>query len=879
MSRIIVKGLPPQCTEKKLRGVLKKYGTITDCTLKYTADGRFRRFAFVGFDNDKSARNALDQLNGTFMGSYRITVDECRPIGDEGKPRAWSKYSKDSSAYKRLHGETEEISFPESRAEALTKGKGITSDSSSRSHSQAHDEKFEEFVSLYRSKIATNQKNPPASPANDELITELLQDISGDTSLSLIVRGLPAKVKKKTVKDWFHPLHVKGVKLSRGSDSSAAFISFNRAADVKKAVAKNNQFLGGYKVNVTPVQSKEVSGKSMDIHPTTSANQKEAERDNEFTRNTVLETGRLFVRNLPYVCTEDDLQFLFKKFGEVADIEFIIDKKTNRCKGFALITYVFPENALKALAALDGTVFKGRMLHIMAGEEKRIKEPTVEDGGVKSAFQRDKQAKLKSNAGKAHSWNALFLGVNAVADSLVAKLDIEKRDLLNGEGDISTGVRMALAETQLVRETREFLLSNGVCIDAFSRPASERSKTTIIVKNLPAGVEVSELQRMFQEHGEVKRAVMPSGGISALIEMSTPVDAKRAFNALAYSRFRMQPLYLEWAPINVFNKPSEENNVAKNEADVASDNMDSISEKKKRKGGKNSQQGESEENGETSMRTATEKSDKDSFDRNGVHSEAGTSSSKEGERSGTESKEEVMQTDEEEEQEGATIFVKNLNFQTTDEALQEVFENKYRVRRATVSRKRDPKAPTGLSSMGFGFVEFFTAKDAQSAIKTMQGTLLEGHSLELKISQRAVARDNHRKRKLVGRMEQGDSTKILIRNIPFQATVKEVKQLFSTFGEIRSLRLPKKIGEGGAHRGFGFVEFISRADARRAFDSLVHSTHLYGRRIVLEWAKEEESIEELREKAAASLESGGESRLQKKKMRIIEEDLTRIDDD
>jgi len=53
---------------------------------------------------------------------------------------------------------------------------------------------------------------------------------------------------------------------------------------------------------------------------------------------------------------------------------------------------------------------------------------------------------------------------------------------------------------------------------------------------------------------------------------------------------------------------------------------------------------------------------------------------------------------------------------------------------------------------------------------------------------------------------------------------------------------------GGEGRGFCFVEFISPADAKRAMETLMHSTHLYGRRLVLEWAKMEENVEELREK-------------------------------
>ncbi|VDK40369.1 unnamed protein product [Anisakis simplex] len=56
-----------------------------------------------------------------------------------------------------------------------------------------------------------------------------------------------------------------------------------------------------------------------------------------------------------------------------------------------------------------------------------------------------------------------------------------------------------------------------------------------------------------------------------------------------------------------------------------------------------------------------------------------------------------------------------------------------------------------------------------------------------------------------------------------------------------------------SHRGFGFADFINKADAARAFDALVHSTHLYGRRLVLEWAKQDESIEELRDKALSNI--------------------------
>ncbi|KAK6037073.1 hypothetical protein COOONC_25422 [Cooperia oncophora] len=120
-------------------------------------------------------------------------------------------------------------------------------------------------------------------------------------------------------------------------------------------------------------------------------------------------------------------------------------------------------------------IFKGRMMHILPGSEKREKkEPEKTESSGKTPYKKEKLSKLKANAAKSHSWNALFLGPNAIADTLAEKLGVEKGDLLNSEGGESAGVRLALAETRLVRETREFFIANGVCLDAFSRPAAKR---------------------------------------------------------------------------------------------------------------------------------------------------------------------------------------------------------------------------------------------------------------------------------------------------------------------------------------------------------------------------------------------------------------------
>ena len=102
-SRLIVKNLPNTVTSDKLRTAFASKGEVTDVQLKYTKDKKFRHFGFVGFKSESAAEAARNHFNNTFMGATKISVEFCADWGAESgagkKPRAWSKYSADSSAY------------------------------------------------------------------------------------------------------------------------------------------------------------------------------------------------------------------------------------------------------------------------------------------------------------------------------------------------------------------------------------------------------------------------------------------------------------------------------------------------------------------------------------------------------------------------------------------------------------------------------------------------------------------------------------------------------------------------------------------------------------------------------------------------------------
>lgn len=69
--------------------------------------------------------------------------------------------------------------------------------------------------------------------------------------------------------------------------------------------------------------------------------------------------------------------------------------------------------------------------------------------------------------------------------------------------------------------------------------AGERSKTVILAKNLPAGTLAAELQELFGRFGSLGRVLLPEGGVTAIVEFLEPLEARKAFRHLAYSKVEL----------------------------------------------------------------------------------------------------------------------------------------------------------------------------------------------------------------------------------------------------------------------------------------------------------------------------------------------------
>lgn len=75
-------------------------------------------------------------------------------------------------------------------------------------------------------------------------------------------------------------------------------------------------------------------------------------------------SNKLFVGNLSFNTTENDLQDAFAAHGTVLETNLMMDRTTGRPRGFGFITMSTPEEAQKAIAALNGSSVDGRALTV-----------------------------------------------------------------------------------------------------------------------------------------------------------------------------------------------------------------------------------------------------------------------------------------------------------------------------------------------------------------------------------------------------------------------------------------------------------------------------------------------------------------------------------
>jgi multiple RNA-binding domain-containing protein 1 len=294
----------------------------------------------------------------------------------------------------------------------------------------------------------------------------------------------------------------------------------------------------------------------------------------------------------------------------------------------------------------------------------------------------------------------------------------------------------------VIAETKKYFEEHGVVLDrltetsdaaaegvAAARPKrTPRSKTTLLIKNIPFGTDIQLLTGLFEPHGTIKRLLMPPTGTLAVVEFEEEDAAASAFRAVNYRRLGSAVVYLEKAPEGLIDadarlpeEPSTRERVEPmSEADLIRRKVE-----------------------------AAEVTEDVAADAAG--------------------------------EAGSTLFVKNLAWATTTERLQQVFSALPAFSFARVSTKPDPKNPAGARlSMGFGFLGFTSKEAALKAMNGLKGYKLDGHDLEFKFAMRDGDGEGRESKAdaVAGKQAKSKTTKMIVKNVPFEASKNDIRDLF-----------------------------------------------------------------------------------------------------
>lgn len=436
--------------------------------------------------------------------------------------------------------------------------------------------------------------------------------------------------------------------------------------------------------------------------------------------DSLVDDKRLFVMNLSYQVTKEELEELFGKYGDIVDIEIPFRKYGKGVPlGLGFVRFVTTESAIQAFAELDKSYFQGRKIHIKPAERKPpapVEEPRLpypvdeqgqvieyppdhpeykyqqeqkakeeakkngETGAASTNYKKEKEQILKTNFDDETNWNYLFMNQDTVATSMAKQLNQTKGEFFDKEAGGSMAVKMAKSETIIINQTKEWLKEQSIIdfdvLDRIPRADCKRNHYILMVKNLPYTAKEAELKELFERYGEIKRFMLSPFNTLAIAEFTSKSMAKTALKNLAYHKVNfVNPIYLEYAPKGFVKKQGA----------AAAEDQEEV--------------------------TVQEGQTKDDV----------------------------------QDRQQRQIFVKNLNFDTREEQLKATFEGAFtggRVKAVTIIRRTD----TG-QSRGYGFIEMSTTAAAEKAVKLLQNFSLDDHALKLSLSTKAITETEEQKKK------------------------------------------------------------------------------------------------------------------------------------
>jgi len=160
-----------------------------------------------------------------------------------------------------------------------------------------------------------------------------------------------------------------------------------------------------------------------------------------------------------------------------------------------------------------------------------------------------------------------------------------------------------------------------------------------------------------------------------------------------------------------------------------------------------------------------------------------------------------------------TVFVDNLGPDVAESMLFKTFNQV-----GVISSARVVRHPITGKSLGKAYLNFVNPVDANRALTTMNGKMIDGRPVRLR--------------------RKKNETNLFIRNIPQEVSKQVLKKKFEKFGKIVSCNIMKNLKSGNeGHKGYGYIRFQNQDDADNAVDEANSSegVEMHGKRIDVQY--------------------------------------------
>jgi multiple RNA-binding domain-containing protein 1 len=185
------------------------------------------------------------------------------------------------------------------------------------------------------------------------------------------------------------------------------------------------------------------------------------------------------------------------------------------------------------------------------------------------------------------------------------------------------------------------------------------------------------------------------------------------------------------------------------------------------------------------------------------------------------------------------LIAKNLKYSVTEEEIHSLFASF-----GTLVRFIFP--PTHANAL----IEYAKVEDARRAFRALNFRKVHDQPMYLQWApadavpgiptDEDIESDSRPLRKRDPEKELKSAT-LIMKNVPFKATKKELYDIVNAFAKVKSIRMPKK-ADGSGHRGFAFLDFTTKQEALSALENL-GDVHLYDRHLVVQPTEKGRNVE------------------------------------